>query len=281
MNLVRTLAASLLMLSTVGCCCMDPCGSPCGSPYGGCLLPFLFQPCHGGCNCVYDDDCCDYGYDVGMFDAGCSCGQCGRGSKKMRRSKLVSRRGNYMNGFVSSSCCDTGCGSCCGGDGGWVEGSMLSGGGGCGCGQSSSMGVHSDAPTMMSPSPMSTPTPSAIVPVPPAGPTESDSTGAGAMYRNIQSAQPQMVSYEEFQRLPGTVVAGPGAVPEAQMNQVASAPMPAAAPMQVAPVQTAPKMVTSVPRVTNTPSHMSVRPSSLLPPSNVASQAQQAAWIAK
>jgi hypothetical protein len=190
MNLLRCFAAALLSMSLVGCCCTrcvvsDPC-DPCGGTMpssGGCALTRWWNS-HKG-----------YGWDN---SCGCTCGGCGCGGGEMYDSF----------GYVDSPSC---AGSCAAPMSPGFPASS-----GCSCGQPAQ---YSTMPAMTTPSYYSTapsgtvpqpipevpPSSQTIAPAPPASspdaqPTTMIPTGNG---------QPQMVSYEEFQRLPGKVVSGP------------------------------------------------------------------------
>ncbi len=106
--------------------------------------------------------------------------------------------------FMDGGC---GCSTCGGGDAGIMMDGM-GGGGGCGCGQSAPMGYESTTPFMTPPMTVPTPSPASMPrsgtalppPIPPAD-----------MGSNLQSPpSTQHVSVEEFQRLPGVVISGPG-----------------------------------------------------------------------
>lgn len=190
MKLLRIFAAAVMSLSLVGCChnrCMmtDPC-----DPCGGC------QPRGCGLSRMFNS-AFKRGYSWDNVSS-CSCGGC--------------------------STCNT-CSTCGGGemmDGYSYDGmsgvpmiSGSTGSSGCGCSQPSQF---SAVPTMVSPSYMNTaPT---IAPSPPVVPqpipeippsTPSSNTDNQSTMMHPGNGQPQMVSYEEFQKMPGTVISGPGA----------------------------------------------------------------------
>ena len=189
MNLLRLLAASVISVSMVGCCCSrcavsnpcDPCG---GVPIQGCSFSRLWA---SRCN----------GYS---WNNACQCGSCGD--------------------VVDSGC---GCGS------GSANTAMVSTPSSCGCAQPSSANISHDStysipssPTYstpgsssnyVAPSTNGTPSlrtipessPNTNVPEPP-----KDLPDSAMRHSSNTSSKPQMVSYEEFQRLPGTIVSGPG-----------------------------------------------------------------------
>jgi hypothetical protein len=171
---------ALLMFSTVGCChtqCVssDPC-NPCGA-----------GACGGGGCCL-----------TNWFHNRFACNSC-------------------RNYSWSNDCCSVCGGNSCGMDGGGM--SMGGGGGGssCGCGQSGgqSSGYAPASPTYVTPGEQS-PTP---VPAAPASPARTNepipAPGApdSTTFQAPANGQIQHVSIEEFHRLPGTVISGPGAVP--------------------------------------------------------------------
>lgn len=219
MKLHQFLATTLFTLSLVGCCCgrnvvMDP-GDPCG---------------------VYVDSGC--GFSRGsLFNwrlgGGCrSCGKC-------------PNCGGFDDYSTASGCGGGGTcggGSSYGGAANYGSPSQSS----CGCGQTSSYtdptysgssvpyidGSSGGTPV---PSLRSAPIPP---PTPPVAPTPSSPSTwippiPGSESSMMMSPpQTQMVSFEEFQRLPGTIVSGPGAVTNSSSNQVQSA---AAAPLFLPP----------------------------------------------
>ena len=90
--------------------------------------------------------------------------------------------------------------------------------GGCGCGQPSGGGYSGTPPGMMSPmeSMPNKPTPDsnfAPQPIPQQSSPTAPSPDGSASIPHGQSGQPQMVSIEEFHRLPGTTVSGVGSAP--------------------------------------------------------------------
>ena len=159
---------------------------------------------------------------------------------------------------------DGGCGS--GNCGGSMSGNVGMPGSNCGCGQTYSTQTYSNmapsnmpqpAPTSPAPNVISDPvTPPA--PVPPSIPSPSnDGNSNGASNRHNPRPQTQMVSYEEFQRLPGTMVTGPGT----PMNNHAS------------------NGVVPMPRNMASTHRMSVRPANTVAQPNVTGQTQQAVWV--
>jgi hypothetical protein len=138
-----------------------------------------------------------------------------------------------------------GCGSCgdCGMDQGFTGAGASYGypaSPSCGCGQS----TYPDAYNANSPTssyPVATP-PTYVdgsnnsqsapqlrsAPTPPLAPARSTEppvipgSESSMMSPPVGSRQPQMVSYEEFQRLPGTIISGPGATGASPMNNPSS-----------------------------------------------------------
>lgn len=197
MKFTRCLAALMVTLSLAGCCCgsnvvMDSC-DPCGAsmPRQRCGLSWLwpgswFHGCGHGCGC------------------GCSSG-CGSGC------------GMYGEIF-DGGCCGGGGGYDCGGYGPGVVMNGMPSSGGCACGQTAPPMISapsSSVPMINSAPANSTPTYSAPTqaPEPPPVPPSNDQTTM--IPPSPSSNQMQTVSYEEFQRLPGTIISGPGAIPSA------------------------------------------------------------------
>ena len=197
MNLLRFFTAAMLSLSLVGCCCnrcivTDPC-DPCGAiqPQGCCLSRMFNSALHRG-------------YSWGS-PCGCTCGSCGCGGEVMDP---------YSYAETSS----------CGGSCAAPMTSSIPSSSGCGCSQPAQYsGMPSmSAPTYMNsaPSTFTQPiTPQPIPEVPPSTPNYAPappaSTNAEPQTNMIPAGngQPQMVSYEEFQKLPGKVVSGPEPTP--------------------------------------------------------------------
>ncbi len=232
MILLRYLTAALMTVSMVGCCCSrcvvtDPC-DPCGGvmPSHQCCLSRLWSMPRS------------FGYS---WNNACTCGgcQCGCGGGELM---------DYSYGETG------GCAGSC------AAPAMTSAppSSGCNCSQSS---AYSTAPTSYSgsyypsttpgsvPSPSGTPQPIPEVPpsfnplpnapLPPATATP-DTT---LMIPPPSGQQPQMVSYEEFQRLPGNVISGPGSSATATaaasnpspIQQVSAVPQPLLAPPSPTP----------------------------------------------
>lgn len=206
MKRFQLLAALFMTQLIMGCCCgrsfvVDSC-DPCYTPC---------QPC--GCGLV--------GALKSLWPFGCCHGGCGSCYSPM------------YSEFPSS--CD--CGGGCGGGytssyGGMMVGAPASSGCNCGGGGGQMMAPQMQSmPTMSNPEPTPSPT---IAPVPPTSP--SDATGMAPM---TSAPNVQHVSYEEFQKLPGTVTSGQGALmnamPSAANNPV-NIPAPAA-PMMTPSVQ--------------------------------------------
>lgn len=206
MKLLRIFIAAMMSLSLVGCCCSrcvvtDPC-DPCGGcrPSGGCCLTKLWK---SSFHRSYSWDCA----------CGCTCGGCGCGGDVMDPY-------GYMDGSDLGS-------SCAAPIAPMVTGVPSSGG--CNCGQSS---PYSSIPAMSGPTylnsapvmnmqppaqnlqPMLSPQP--IPETPPSTPNYAPAPPASSAPAEPQTklsppvnGQPQMVSYEEFQRLPGKMISGP------------------------------------------------------------------------
>lgn len=204
MNLLRYAAAALMSLSLVGCCCTrcvvsDPC-DPCGGVIssGGCCLTKLWKSSFHRC----------YSWDSAC---GCTCGGCGCGD-------VIDPFGYVDGPGISGSCAAP-------------MPAMMTGvpaSSGCNCGQSApySQSVpYSTSPAMNGPTylnsapalnsqPMSAPQPIPEVPpstqnYAPAPPASSAPAEPQTMWSPPANGQPHMVSYEEFQRLPGKMVSGP------------------------------------------------------------------------
>ena len=195
MNLLRLFTAAMMSLSMVGCCCSrcvvsDPC-DPCGSmPSNGCCISKLWKSSlfHRG----YNWDC----------QCGCSCGGCGCGEMMDPYS------------YVDAP----GCGGSC-------AAPVMSGvpaSPGCNCGQSQPYSSLAPmvSPSYVNPVPMNSQpayTPQPIPEVPPStqnyapAPPASSSPDPQSTMAPAMNGQPQMVSYEEFQRLPGKMISGPEA----------------------------------------------------------------------
>jgi hypothetical protein len=199
MKLLRYLTAALMTVSMVGCCCSrcvvtDPC-DPCGTvtSHGCCSLSrFWSMPRSFG-----------YNWNNACTCGGCQCG-CGGG-------ELM----DYSNGET---------GGCAGSCAAPVMNSAPTSSG-CNCSQS---GAYSATPTSYGGSyyPPSTPgsvpspagtqqpipdvPPSYTLPNAPVPPVNSTTDSTTLLIPPPSGQQPQMVSFEEFQRLPGNVISGPG-----------------------------------------------------------------------
>ena len=90
------------------------------------------------------------------------------------------------------------------------------------------------APTMAPPVTNPEPTPSSptVAPVPPVSPSEATSMAPMTSNPNVQH-----VSYEEFQKLPGTVTSGQGALMNAAQNNTVAIPAPVAPTTSVPSIQ--------------------------------------------
>jgi hypothetical protein len=220
MKRLWSLLGSLLVLnSAVGCCTMGPLAVGGNDPLamelagGGCCLTKHFKNKKNkhGCGCQPG-----FGYDVfPSYDGGCGdlgCGDLG-----------------YGGGMLA--------------DGGFHYGAP--GASSCGCGQS-----HAAPAPQFAPAQQYAPAPTAIPAVPaapafdpaPAAPPAAPGPGIEPVPMpenpNLNGQQTQFgapaqnVSMEEFQRLPGTIISGPGAAP------AATAPAPQLA-VPAAPARTA------------------------------------------
>jgi hypothetical protein len=170
MKLFTGLCASLLLVfSSVGCCCMSSCVSSC-DPCGR-------ELCGGG-----------------MSGCGCGFGGC--------LSKLFHHRCHKCHPMYAGYGWDAyaGCGQGVSYDGCGATYAPA----GCACGQPHGTSV---------PMPMTPPAPSAPAPIPaaidPMGAKMSRPAVQQAAAPMAQAAHPHQVSYEEFQRLPGTVLPAP------------------------------------------------------------------------
>lgn len=205
MKRIQLLAALFMTQLVMGCCCgssfvVDSC-DPCYSP--------CYNPCQPHCcgligaiKSLWPFGCCRYG-----------CGSC--------YSPMYSE--------FPSSCSSCGCGGSS--YGGVMMGSPT--GSSCGCGGG---GATMMAPTSVPPvtNPQPTPADPTNAPVPQVSPSEA--TGMAPMTSNPAM---QHVSYEEFQKLPGTVTSGPGMTAAPQANTVAI-------PAPVAPTASAPMIQKSI-----------------------------------
>jgi hypothetical protein len=184
------LVAGTLLLFTPGCAVFE------------CVFGFGY--CHR-------DDCCGGGPSCGESRKAKKC------AKKCRKCReCLEEQGLGGMGydgiayggtpFMDAGCCDGG-GTFGGGGGIMMDG--MGGGGGCGCGQSAPMGYGYESTPFMTP-PMTVPTP-APSPVPRSGTALPPPIPPADLGGNMQSPpSTQHVSVEEFQRLPGVVISGPG-----------------------------------------------------------------------
>lgn len=205
-----------------GCCVLRGCGTGCGCG-GGCGLLGCLSRIRDkihNCSLCHKSNCCG--------DCGCSCG------------------GGMMYGDMGMAMGDCGCGA--------------PAAPGCGCGAGGGHAGHAEPSTFMTP-PMNVPTMQSAPPVPnsnvtmppPIPPADSSST------TNVPQGT-QQVSVEEFQRLPGVIISGPGAASTAAPASSSvvqsptpvpanvAAPAPAAKPIQQASGTTAPVITPSATR---------------------------------
>lgn len=214
MKILRFLAASIMTVSMVGCCCnrscvVDSC-DPCGAmPVRHCGLDTLLSwipSCGWGCRSCGCGGCGCGGFGETYYDGGSSCG-CSSGTC-----------GGAMYGGTMG-------GSCCGGSMP-SQPTMLNQAPG------SMPYVPTPVPSQNSaPSPSASPTPASTMAIPaPAPPLLPASDSAASNNAMPSNTNVQHVTYEEFQRLPGTVISGPG-VPgpsvstDAQASNVATMPV--------------------------------------------------------
>jgi len=209
--------AGFLTLFAPGCCILDVFGH--GNSYSQCGS----DPCSCG------------GHHGKKHSKKCS--------KHCRKCMECMQEG-YVDGYAMGDC---GCGGAIMGDCGCGGGGMIGdmGGGGCGCGA----GGPAPYPSGPLPGPIPGPTPStgAIPPIPGmevAPPPQTSST------MTVPAGMTQ-VSVEEFQRLPGVVISGPGAQPmatdmAAQSVSTSATPTIVAAPQEARPIPTTASRVQSV-----------------------------------
>ena len=176
MKLLRFLTAITMTLSMVGCCC------------GRNIVSDGCNPCGGGCGTGLRMPSFRHGFGG---NSACGCDTCGTGWNEFAGDGGCSSCGSPMNSTYA------------------MPGT---GGSGCNCG-STAAPSSSNYPPVGAPS---SPTPlpgadanSTTAPAPPIPPATPSDIPPAAM---IPPSAPttQMVSYEEFQKLPGTVISGPG-----------------------------------------------------------------------
>ena len=264
MNFLRVVTTTVMTLSIVGCsmgrnCVVDPCGAYSTEPViGGGILRFFALPSSSSSCCGQsygmDPSYCDSCGNIPL-DGGCSCGQCARLPKKCGCGGIFGRKrcrsACSANSYDCGGAMSGGCG--CGQPGSPMN-SQFGMPSGCGCGQSH---APFGAPTMGTPAPNALPeTNTNPAPAPPAV-TPSEEAGApAAMNRTTHGMPTQTVSYEEFQRLPGTIISGPGAT-----------------------TNHSPNIVASTPQTSNSPTRNATRPVNFVPQPMIAGQNQQAVWI--
>ena len=240
MKLIPLLTASLMTLSLVGCCCgrnivTDSCDPCCGRPRGCGVLRVVTLNYLGFGSC--------WNCGASWHGRGCgSCGSCGSSCGGCGEMPMD---------------CGCGSGSC---------GVPMSGGGGCGCGGTytpqSTYSVPMNAPQSF-PTPQSSPSPSPAPTVPPQVPPADAST----MLSPKSSPSIQTVTYEEFQRLPGTVISGPGVTTGAPTTGMPTTGMPT-------------NSVASIQRSVGATQRFLPRPANSVPSASVAiQQNQQAVWV--
>lgn len=200
-------SAAMLLLSSVGCChlhsCVDPC-DPC-SRLAGCGLSSWM---HGEIDAWRSRNQCR---NSGWTASDCGCSTC---------------NGQYASYDGASTCAGGNCGSPV------STGSSCSG---CAGGTSYPGGMNY-------PGTGPTPIPADTAPAPPV-PVPASEAAARMMMQGRQvvmlpqpaaPGQPVQVSWEEFQKLPGTVISGPGAVAAQQVATPGAGPTYSAVPAQPA-----------------------------------------------
>lgn len=201
-------SAAMLLLSSVGCChlhsCVDPC-DPCSRPLAGCGLSSWM---HGEIDAWRSRNQCR---NSSWSESDCGCSTCS----------------GQVAGYDGVS-------SCAGGN----CGSPVSAGGNCsGCSGGTSYPGGANYPGAMP-----TPIPADTAPAPPV-PVPASEAAARMMMQGRQvvmlpqpavPGQPVQVSWEEFQKLPGSIVSGPGAVHAQQVAGPGAGPSYSAVPAQPA-----------------------------------------------
>ncbi len=231
MNLLRLFLASMITTSMVGCCCTnhcamtnpcDPCNAICAQEYSSCSscsscgkfsFPKLRWPFSGGSRCSCNSVC----------------------------------DGDSYGGFVDSGCGSSNCGGGCAGNCGAPTMNANPVSSGCGCSQAATFSgspastYQNHVPSQPTTIPPMPPASGNGAPAPSAGGSETnyDPNKNGAMNSPAATKQTVMVSYEEFQRLPGKIVSGPGSsdsssVPQS-IQQVTATIQPAVAPLPPPP----------------------------------------------
>ncbi len=212
MKRLLSLLASVALLSSVGCCCLNSRVNECG-PYGpdlagggGCLAKFARS--HGA-------------------KKNCGCGHCGGGMYADPMYGMPYGMDAYGGGG-------------CGCDGGMMGGMPGAGSPGCGCAGGGGMPQQMIPPAppvqyapqaSPSPAPIAEPTPVPAVPEP-AAPDAPMTQMPVPAAPNVQN-----VSVEEFQRLPGTIISGP--TTSSAPGPVPTAAQPGVRPANWQPVQRA------------------------------------------
>lgn len=194
-------SAAVLLFSSVGCChlhsCVDPC-DPCSRPLAGCGLSNWM---HGEIDAWRSRNQCR---NSGWSDGGCGCSSCG---------------GSVVSYDGVGNCAGGNCGTpAAGGCSGCAGGSSYPGGGNY---------IPGGAPT---------PIPADTAPAPPVPVPASEAAARQMMMQGRQvvmlpqpvvPGQSVQVSWEEFQKLPGTIVSGPGAAAPAPAMVAAPGASPA------------------------------------------------------
>ena len=210
MKLLQLFTAAVMSMSIVGCCTgrntvCDPC-----NPCGGASQCGASHSC-GMSPLVTSGFLQDFSLKKIMGMGGCRRGRCGHCNSCGGCDPVFECGGcGGSCGMASSSCGAPSCGMPAQSD--------------CGCSSPSS---STYTPTY----PMTSPSPSSVAPSPPPAVGPADTTG----YHTPTNMPSQTVSYEEFQRLPGTIISGPGAAPASEV--AASPSMPKSNMMAQRPVQ--------------------------------------------
>ena len=227
MKLLRYLTAALMTVSMVGCCCSqcyvtDPC-DPCGAMpvHQSCLSKLWSMPRSFG-----------YSWNNACTCGGCHCG-CGGGGEMIDYSyaETSSCAGSCAAPVMTTAPTSSGCN--CSQSGGFSPSPVSYGGGYY---PPSTPGSYPTPAGSVQPIPDIPPSynlPNA--PVPPVTPTPETTLTIPPP----SGQQPQMVSYEEFQRLPGNVISGPGSTVSSAAAVTGSSPAPiqqvSAGPQSFAP----------------------------------------------
>jgi len=214
MKFMRFLTASFFALSMVGCCCgrnvvMDPC-DPCSGMMPSCGISRFWPFSRSHCGCGYSPcsacSTCGGGYDDMIIDGGYGggCSTCGGGGGSPMPTSSCGCGGSHSSMMSSPPM-----------PAGTYSAPMPPGSNYTPSGPTPAVPTPTDPPSV----PGSEPT-TMMPPVPHPqmmSPVSSAPMMSPVSNTPLTSAPPSTVSYEEFQRLPGTIISGPGAV-TAQSN---------------------------------------------------------------